>query len=544
MSIASSKPADHNRGGQAGRNLTEPDLGMSCRAYVLSAALGIVLGAASAAFAQDIPALGGPAPEGPAPVAEGGSFTAPGERKGYTFIPRVDFRETLTDNALGTTFNRSADLISTVNPGFRLSGEGGRTKLTMDYAFGYDKYLNNSSQDGSRHNLLGTGTAELSREFLFIDGQASISQELIDRTGAITATERANNNLTSTQTIRLSPYIKTSFRDLATSEVRYAFGDVTSGSDLGDATRHEFTASLKSGPDFAYFSWGVAANYFLTERSTNTATTFGGTSSSTAQTTLDINLQYVLTRELSVLGSVGYQKVDDNGLQNAPDGATLSLGFEYTPGPRTKIRVLGNHRNNDDFASLQGSYAFDTGVIATISYDESITSGQDQLLNNVSTLSTNQQGQFVNGQNQTPFSPTGSALGLNNLANTSVRRTTATATLSGAIGRSTFAGRILHEEFSSGTGTTDQTSNGISVSYTRELGIFTRLTTSLDYTRSEIGSVPVETDDTYRLSLGFSRDLTPTVSMSLFGTSLQRFSNIDGKGTRENAAILALTKTF
>jgi uncharacterized protein (PEP-CTERM system associated) len=520
------------------------------RPFVLAAAaLATALGSLGA-LAQDAPA-GDALPGGGA--AEGGAAAgAPpggveGAREGYVITPRAGLRTTFTDNARGETFNRSADVINSPEVGFTASGEGPRLKGSAAYSFAFDKYAVNTDQDGVRHNLLGTGTSELWREHFFVDAQASVSQELISRTGQIAATDRnLDNNQTTVQLYRLSPSLRNNFGNFAQTELRYAIGESISGGSLADATRHEFSAAAKSGPDFTILQWGLSGSHFITDRSNPTSTGFGGASSSTEQSQVDANLQYVLTRELSLLGSVGYQIIDDPTLTTSLDGPTASLGFEYTPGPRTKLRLLGNHRNDSNFASALASYEFRNGSIATFSYDETVTTGQDQLLNNVSALGTNQQGQFVDTRTRGSFEPRGTGLGIGDLSNSTVRRKAATLTYAGAADElTTFNFRARHDESTSESGVSQtEKSDGVLASVTRALGPFTNLIGSVDYTRSSTVAVTPETDDTYLVSLGVGFSLTQTVTVGVDGRTLMRFSNQEGRGLRENSVIVSLRKTF
>jgi uncharacterized protein (PEP-CTERM system associated) len=520
---------------------------------VCAATLALVAAAPFAAAQQAGLGPGGTTPEGTAAPGAAAAET-PGEaaagvqrRDGYELLPSVTLRETLTNNANGQSGSRSGDLISTVQPSLSFSAESPRVKSRAEYSFSYDKYAHNDELDGARHNLLGFGTYELWREHAFIETQSSISQEIINRSGQITATDRnlgSNNNQTTVQTFRVGPVLKNNFGNFVQTELRYALGVTSAGGGLDDATRHEFNASATSGDRFARAQWGVDASHLITERSTSTTTTtFGSDTGSTTQSTVDLKLQYAVDREWSALGSVGYQTIKDSSFTNPPDGPTGSLGFEYAFGPRAKLRILGNHRNDDNYMSVAGNYEFRSGSVLTVNYDESITSGQDQLLNNVAGLSANQSGSFVDSRTQSAFDPRGSALGVGNFSNSAIRRKTGTIAYVGNADERTVINVRARYELSSSENANAQSerSQGLLLNVTRALGPFLNFVAGIDYSHANLSGT---SDDTYLGSVGFSYTLTPTVTVGVDGRWLLRAANQEGSGTRETAAIFQVRKTF
>ena len=53
---------------------------------------------------------------------------------GWTIVPRIDWQEMLTDNALEENSPRQADLATFMSPGISIAGDMPRVQLTFDYA--------------------------------------------------------------------------------------------------------------------------------------------------------------------------------------------------------------------------------------------------------------------------------------------------------------------------------------------------------------------------------------------------------------------------
>src|SRR5215470_6274004 len=77
----------------------------------------------------------------------------------WTITPRVVGQDSFTDNALFTSTNRRADLITTVAPGINVTGESARVQATLDYSPTLQLYAFTPGQNFIDHNLYANGTA-------------------------------------------------------------------------------------------------------------------------------------------------------------------------------------------------------------------------------------------------------------------------------------------------------------------------------------------------------------------------------------------------
>ena len=82
-------------------------------------------------------------------TAAGGIFFAmAGAAKAtdVTFIPRIEARETYTDNVLLTPDNEQSDFVSAFSPGVNIEVEGPKLNGTIDYEAGVLYFPNQSSE--------------------------------------------------------------------------------------------------------------------------------------------------------------------------------------------------------------------------------------------------------------------------------------------------------------------------------------------------------------------------------------------------------------
>ena len=74
------------------------------------------------------------------------------------------------------------------------------------------------------------------------------------------------------------------------------------------------------------------------------------------RTTFRLNGQYPIMRQFSLLGSVGYETIDTNSLNDDPDGALWYAGFFTRPGPKTELRLTYGERYGEP--DINGSLTY------------------------------------------------------------------------------------------------------------------------------------------------------------------------------------------
>ena len=257
----------------------------------------------------------------------------------WTITPTLAITETATDNVALSDRNKKSDLISDVNPGIRIEGSGGRSKLRLDYQMHNLFYAQDSSRNEIQNSLNALGTLEAVDNWLFIEASGNISQQSLSAFGSSSSSSsvNVNTNLNSTETAtyRISPYIVGSFGSFADYQLRYNLATTSWKSSLSnDENTSELVGSLKGNTRFASLGWSVDA-------STQTVDYDRGRDSE------DDRLRGVLTYQINpqfrvlLIGGVesnNYQSRDKES--NTTSGA----GFDWSPTERTLLSVSREDR--------------------------------------------------------------------------------------------------------------------------------------------------------------------------------------------------------
>jgi uncharacterized protein (PEP-CTERM system associated) len=336
---------------------------------------------------------------------------APCRADDWTISPSVALYGSYTSNAsLNPLGEENPDFFTTLVPSIDIRGDTPRIKLSFDYSFDAIAYASNPQLDQIRNNLNFLSTLTLVPELFFLDGAATVQQ--VPTNGQLPVSSSplaASTNLSTVGVYEISPYMRNHFGDFADSELRYSFNQVLTGntatgfpvqtSELSNSLSNRLTETLVSGSQFTRLLWTALADV--------DSTTFTGDNPDTSSQLLQASAEYRLNRQLGLLASVGYERISDPTFapDPEPDGPIGSVGVKYTPTPRTSILVNLNHRYNNNFITGSASYLLDKESKITASYtDQDYTSSQALYSNNLSFLTTDEFGNFIDSRTQQIFS--------------------------------------------------------------------------------------------------------------------------------------------
>jgi len=282
------------------------------------------------------------------------AFASTAHALDWRFEPSVSASATYTDNANQSETDPEDALILSVMPGFTLSSQGSRrVRATLHYGLrGVARFGEDDSTD-LNHNLGAAGNAELIEDFLFIDGSARISQELISLFGTPADADINDSNRATVGTYSISPYIKKRLGTFANVQARYATsGAIFENQAAADSSANSFSAALTSGTRFDDLSWGL--NYSIRKAENRNA----ATPDANADTTFErasATVGYALTRKFRVFGTVGR---DWNDYLSASDidGSSYSVGFGWAPTRRTSVEASVGERYFGNTYSFSGSH--------------------------------------------------------------------------------------------------------------------------------------------------------------------------------------------
>ncbi len=295
----------------------------------------------------------------------------------WRFEPYLNASSTYTDNARQSSNNPQDALILTATPGFNLRSEGSRrVHASLQYGLTGVERIGNDQSNNFYHNLNAVGKAELVKDFLFIDGSANISQQLISLLGSPADATVNNSNRTTVGTYSISPYIQQRLGTFAFAQVRYtASGAIFQNNVAPNASSNAIAASLNSGTRFTDLSWGL--NYSLRKiqnrNAINTANNTDVTFESASATA-----GYALTRHFRVFGTFG-QDWNDYFSSTGTSGAFYSAGFGWAPTRRTSLEASAGERYFGRTFSLAGSHR--TRLTRwRVSYSENVSDISQQFL--------------------------------------------------------------------------------------------------------------------------------------------------------------------
>ena len=272
----------------------------------------------------------------------------------WRFEPYLNASATYTDNARQSSNNPQNALILTETPGFTLRSEGSRrVHASLQYGLtGVERFGENQS-DNIYHNLNAIGKAELVKDFLFIDGNANVSQQLISLVGSPADATVNNSNRTTVGIYSISPYIQQRLGTFAFAQVRYtASGAIFQNNVAPNANSNAIAASLNSGTRFTDLSWGL--NYSLRKiQNSNAANPANNTDVTFERASATAG--YALTRQFRIFGTIG-QDWNDYFSSTGTSGAFYSAGFGWSPTRRTSLEASAGERYFGRTFSLAASH--------------------------------------------------------------------------------------------------------------------------------------------------------------------------------------------
>ena len=268
---------------------------------------------------------------------------ASGRSSGLLVVPRVSVTQTWTDNNALQSDAKDAVLITILAPGVNISSRAGPIRGSLDYALNGILYVKSDQKSRAQQSLTGAAVAELIERTLFIDAQASISQQSASAFGRQTVDSTlANANRSEVATLSLSPYLRGRLAGLASVELR---GNVTESSTKDSAVGDTRTSGGSLKVD------GVtrgAVNWFGTA-SSQSSTFRAGRSYRTEA--VNAGLRYRANPELQLGFSVGQERSDLTG-DGTRTTATYGLNTLWTLSPRTSLTGDWQHHDYGDSHSL------------------------------------------------------------------------------------------------------------------------------------------------------------------------------------------------
>ncbi len=260
-----------------------------------------------------------------------GAQTQSAETQSWRVRPYLTVRETLTNNVnLLPPGQEQNDLITEITPGVRIDGRGPRVQANGSLSVRTLTY----AETGDRNNVVYPqanlrGSVEALRDFLFVEGQATVLQTFVSPLGGTSFDNtNASNNRYTAEYYRLSPYIE---GDLAGGRLHYLLRNDnawTSSSGASAALSDSYTNRIIGllETEVQPLGWAVDLN--------RQETSFANQDDSFLDELVRLRLRYQLGPEWRLTASGGYERrtypLDEES------GAIYGAGVEWRPGERTQ----------------------------------------------------------------------------------------------------------------------------------------------------------------------------------------------------------------
>ncbi|WP_179953870.1 XrtA/PEP-CTERM system exopolysaccharide export protein [Denitrobaculum tricleocarpae] len=413
----------------------------------------------------------------------------------WRVTPTISFQETFSDNVdQDPDGEEESAFISTVRPGITFFANAAR----INWAFSGNVALrqqNGGDDEGADADvdLNSSGTVELFNDLFFIDGNASVSQEVLTSEGSSSGSDDNTSNRETVQNYRLSPYVTNRLGDFARMESRYTFSQVfVDSDDASDTSTHEGRLSLNSGPDFTQFSWGLSAS---------ASEAMSSDDDDVSRRDVNFSTTYAVTRSFFLIGSVGYQEFDDGDNDNEVDDPTWRTAARWQPSSRTQLEVGYGQRDNE--VSFDGDLRYNITPRTTLSasYSEVLRTSQEALGQNFDNIAfdpdtgqfvNTETGQVVNSANDVPF----------DIDDETTRVKTFRAGINGSRDRDSF-GLNFRANLEDNDNDDDESEYGVVANWGRTLNNRTSVNTSGEYEYNDLGN-SIENEYTFRAGLNYS----------------------------------------
>ena len=323
-----------------------------------------------------------------------GGLAAVGPVRGgeWDLTPRIRVAETFTDNVALASSGADWELITQVTPGISLEGRGRRADLDLSYQMQNLFYARKPERSATYHQLGAEGSMELWRRTLFLDGEATRSQQILDAGGRVPSTNLGvTANRRDVTTYSAGPRLQYALGSFARLRASHRMERVEFERRLEDRTQQTTRASLASGPRFNRVGWSLAYD----RRRETIDSVDGAPGEQVLQRGRgEVNVQ--LGGKTQVFGAGGYE---DNSYPRAvgrepPEGEFWEAGLRWRPTARTFLEgSYGERFFGKTWGAVLRHQAPDASL--TLSYSESLVTQTDLRIRRSQSLVRDEEGNIV-----------------------------------------------------------------------------------------------------------------------------------------------------
>jgi uncharacterized protein (PEP-CTERM system associated) len=446
--------------------------------------------------------------------------------------PRVSTGLTLTDNR-DFEHDAESDAIFSITPGVNIREEGGRSQTFLDYSFS-GQYAHRDTEFDVVHNLSGTNSLEILEDSFWVESSAAVDQQLVDNTvGVPGRVTESGNNLSMVQRYEVSPVYRAHLGRFADSESRLRLGYVTStADDFSDETEFEASQELFSGRDFTSFTWTASAVYLKGD----------GDDEDHERQTYRYDTATFITREVTLLGGIGYEQINDPDLDDEPKGFIWDAGLRLKPGPKLTMEATYGERFEETNIAASLDYRITSRTSLNIDYSQDLTTEQQLLLNDLGFIGVDENGNLIDTRTGELLDDNFSLFGL---TDDTFRRDLFTIRFSHTRPRDRYTGEASYEIREGGNNDESEKIKSLSTTWSHDLTRTMTWNTTLNYDNIEFsGEDAGRTDNIYTLRTSLTEQIFEDVDATATYFFRHLDSNESDTDATENALLFTLTKTF
>ena len=443
----------------------------------------------------------------------------------------VDVSGRYSDNDNRTETGEKNKLVTVISPDIRLKGIGkGRVDLDLLASLKHDQ--SSDGEDSTRPRLSADANIEILDQIFFFDTKAIINQNRRDpfrATGDDDVSNSRFNNVTTTYSYTLSPYLIGRIKSFADMELRYSYDEqLNSENDVGDSSRETISFRLNSGRDFAVFDWSVVGNYSKTDHDD----TDSDTDNNDELKSSDLRLGYRLDRKLRLRASIGREWNDFESVRSDIDGERWDFGAVWTPNKRTTVDIGYGERFFGDTPTVDISYRRKRSVF-TAKYRKVLTDARSL---------RSERGLFDEDAFGEPIDPVSEDTIFIFPDEGQIADERISFSWSRRGKRTTLSWRGDHSTQEAQNSVNDVVFITSGLDLDRRLSSKLSIDTSLDWERQE--SALDEEFETWRFNMGLSHSLGGKSNVRLRYTHTDRESDVPGDNYKENRVILTYRISF
>ena len=482
------------------------------------------------------------------------------EDRAFTLQPAIGVRELLTDNVYEARSPRVADLVTSILPELLLSGRTPLAQANISYTPDIQLYAKTSQQDQVVQQFNGQAELTAVPQTLFLSLRGTGDQQsTIGSYGQGGLPYYGEQNRTDVVALQASPYLQHRFGGDGTLRAGYVF-NYSSQTDSqsvtpGEPVEFPFSQDLgnsvtRSNEGYASFTTGENLGRF-TDTARLDITRYDGSGDSVLnrahRSTVIDDFGYGLNRAVALLGSAGYEDIAYSGLPPIRiRDAVWNAGIRLTPNQASSLTAKYGHKDGFDSLTLASSYAVTARLRVFAVYSEGLTSGQEEIQDNLDQSSVDQFGNTVSTATGAPTLVSDQLLSLQNDLYR-VQRFSATAISTYA--RDVFSLTVEQEnrnEIASASGAPGYSDRGTSIdlSWSHDVTPKLTLTTTLRYSDTRTETVPISKYQTAGLDLdaGYAIGHSLTATFSYFIRNVS--ANSAGQSSLQNAVLIGLRQSF